>query len=103
MLAAQATEESLLAKKAVKIVVLMELTMVVDEATVVEEPVNLIDIAILLEGEDMPQFYTNANLLTLLANPRSKPTTAGVQTRVKPNSMTSRQVKIWPRQSKRKL
>ena len=47
MLAAQITEESQLAKKAVKIVVLMEPTMAVDEVTAVEVTVNSTDIATL--------------------------------------------------------
>jgi hypothetical protein len=56
MQAAQTIEESLLAKKAVKIVVLMELMMAVDEATVAVVDVNLTDIAPLLEGKRIPRF-----------------------------------------------
>ena len=54
MLAAQTTEESLL-KKAVKIVVLMEPTIAVDEAIDEVVDVSSIDIAQLLEGEDVLQ------------------------------------------------
>jgi hypothetical protein len=52
MLAAQATEESLPVKTAVKIVELMEPTMAVDEVAVgVEADVRSTDIATLLEGK----------------------------------------------------
>ena len=102
MLAAQTTEESL-PKKSVKIVVLMEPTMAVDEAIDEVVDVNSIDIAQLLEGEDVLQLYTSPNLLTVSVNPRNRPPTAGVEITVRPNSMMSRLVKPLPKPMRKRL
>lgn len=78
--AAQATEASLPAKKAARIVVLKELMMDVDEADAVEVVHDSTATAMPLEGKRTQRLQTNGNFANRArsAIPRSKPIMDGV-------------------------